>query len=258
MIIYQKTLEQCAGLFGSICVAKSFFPSTYGMKINDEIEGQVFADHEGNPGVISASRYLYAFIIPAWHFPASHGVMLGLGAGIGAVMLLSLFPDLHLTVVEIDAEIIRLTRAHFPFVSFYEKQNRLTIIHADASDYVNTTQEKFSFVLVDIFSGDENSYHNIVLLENIRTISPYYMANIIATEAMLPDVSDDDMWIRTSPDLPTQRSNWMLTNMQKFSPEIGSLQLFEQYSQEENSIKIANRYFQYILSQIKATCFYYT
>ena len=257
MMITQKILEKSSGLFGPISVGKSFLPSSYWMKIKDEIEGQVFADHEGNPGAIAASRYLYGFILPAWHFPASHGLMLGLGAGIGATMLLTLFPDLHLTVVEIDADIIRLTRAYFPFVSFYEKQNRLRIIHADASDYVNTTQNKFAFALMDVFSGDENSYHNIILLENVRAISSYYMANIIATEVLLPDISEDAIWIRTSPDLPTQRSNWMLTNMKNFSPEIAGFQLFERHHQEKNSIKIANRYFQYILSQIKATCFYY-
>lgn len=252
----KKILEKSSGVFGQISVGKSFFPETYWMKINDEIEGRAFADHHGKPGAIAASRYLYAFIIPVWHFPTSHGLMLGLGAGIGAAMLLTLFPALSLTVVEIDSEIIRLARAYFPLISLYEKQKRLTIIQANANDYIHATQNTFSFVLLDIFSGDESSQYNLALLEDVQALAPYFMANMITTEAMRPNVSDDLLWIRTSPNPATQRSNWMLTNMQRFSPDIGSFELFSQNQDENHTVKIVNHYFQYILSQIKATCFY--
>lgn len=255
-ISHEKIFETSFGLFGSICVGKTFFPSRYWMKIKDEIEGQVFADENGNPSAIAVSRYLYGFIIPAWHFPKSHSLMLGLGAGIGAVMLLTLFPELSLTVVEIDPEVIRLTRTHFPLVSLYEKQQRLTMVQANAHDYICQTSQKFAFALVDIFTGDEDSQHNLILLKNLKTIAPYFMANIITAESTRPSVPDDNLWIPTSPEASMQRSNWMLTNMRQFLPEIGGFELFADATHEKTAAKIANHYFQYILSQIRATCFY--
>lgn len=252
----KKILENAPGLFGPVSVGRSYPPNTYWMTINNEIEGQVFADQDERPSAIAASRYLYGFIIPAWHFRASHGLMLGLGAGIGAVMLLALFPELSLTVVEIDPEVIRLTRTHFPLVSFYEKQQRLTIIQANAHDYVCRSSQKFAFVLVDIFTGDEDSQHNLLLLKNLKTVAPYFMTNIITAESKRPSMPEDYLWIPTSPEMSMQRSNWMLTNMRQFSPEIGEFQLFSEFNNEKSAVKTANQYFQYILSQIRATCFY--
>lgn len=252
----KKILENAPGLFGPVSVGRSYPPNTYWMTINNEIEGQVFADQDEQPSAIAASRYLYGFIIPAWHFPASHGLMLGLGAGIGAVMLLALFPELSLTVVEIDPEVIRLTRTHFPLVSFYEKQQRLTMVQANAHDYIFQTSQKFAFVLVDIFTGDEDSQHNLLLLKNLNTIAPYFMANIITAESIRPTMPENYLWIPTSPDASIQRSNWMLTNMRQFSPEIGGFELFADTTHEKTAVKIANHNFQYILSQIRANCFY--
>lgn len=249
-------LKTSRSLFGKITIGETLDPHVRWMKINNEIEGQVFVEKDGKPGAIAASRYLYAFIIPAWHFSASHGLMLGLGAGIGATMLLALFPELSLTVVEIDPQVIQLARTYFPLISFYEKQNRLYIIQANANDYIHQCQQTFSFVLLDLFAGDENSQQNLHLLDEIYKIAPYFMANIITTEVMRPHVSDKFLWIRTTLALPTQKSNWALTNMQQFPSNLANFQLFPQSLQEKSAVKTANQYFQYILSQIKATCFY--
>lgn len=252
----QEILEKKAGLFGDISVGKTLTPSTFWLKINEQIEGQVFSDQQGLPGRISASRYLYGFIIPAWHFPKSEMLMLGLGSGAGAVMLLSLFPELKLKIVEIDPVIIDLSRTHFPLISFYEKQNRLTIIKQEAASYLQTCHEQFSFILLDLFTGNENNQYNLELLNQSQNIAPYFMANIITEKKIISKKIEDFLWIASSPSLPREKKNWLITNMQHFSPKIGESDLFHLPSEKKQAIQAANQYFQYILSQIPAAYFY--
>ena len=246
-------LKTSHSLFGKITIGETLDPHVRWMKINDEIEGQVFLNDDGSPSAIAASRYLYAFIIPAWHFPNSHGLMLGLGAGIGATMLLTLFPELSLTVIEIDPEVIRLAREYFPLVSFYEAQGRLHIIESSAENYVLQSQEKFSFTLLDVFSGDEGNQHNFALINNVLRISPYFMANTITSEKSRPEISKKWMWLRTIRVIASEESNWMLTNMTSMSPAIHDFQLF---NDTNINAKAVNSIFKYILSQINAACFY--
>ncbi len=255
-MIDHKILESHEGMFGIITVGKSFFPMRYWIRIKDEIEGQVFADQDGHPSAISASRYLYAFILLAWHFSASTGLMLGLGAGVGAVMLLALFPTLSLTVVEIDPQMIRLARKHFPLITLFEEQERLRIIQDDAINYVRRCDDRYSFALIDLFSGDESSEHNIALLRDVESVAPYFMANMITTEAGRQTIPEDHIWIRTSPGSCILPSNWMLTNMRNYSPDIVFFELFSEPNYDKSAAKTANQYFQFILSQVSASYFY--
>lgn len=253
---YEKilTLSQC--VFGSVSIIDSFYPDVRLMKINNEIEGQVFLDDNGIPSAVAVSRYLYAFIIPAWHFFDKKGLMLGLGAGIGATMLLTLFPELSLTVVEVSPEVIQLAREYFPLVSLYETQGRLLIIESSAENYVQKSQEKYAFTLLDVFSGDEGNQHNLALLNSVLRISPYFMANIISSEPLLPDVSKEWMWLCASPVNPAQKTNWLLTNIQRIAPMMLEYQLFDDYKQADINVITANVIFRDILSQIDAACFY--
>lgn len=252
----RKILKTAFGLFGPISVGRNFFPSIYWMAINNEIEGQVYADEDGRPGSIAFSRYFYGFIILAWHFPKSHGLILGLGAGIGATMLLTLFPELKLTVVEIDSQVIQLAREFFPLVSFYEAQERLNIVESSAENYVLQCEQKFTFALLDLFSGDEKNDENERLLEKILQISPYFMANIITSEAMRPETPREWMWLRAAVTLENEKVNWLLTNIQSILPAIQEFQLFDGSCQPRANIVAANEIFRYILSQIDAACFY--
>jgi hypothetical protein len=179
--------------------------------------------------------------------------MLGLGAGIGVTMLLSLFPELSLTVVEIDLQVIQLAREYFPLIAFYEAQGRLQLIQSAAENYVQYSKETFAFTLLDVFSGDEGNQHNLALLHDVLRISPYFMANIITSEASRSEVLEEWMWLRTTPATASEKSNWMLTNMTNMSPAIHDLYLFNGI--DINTIA-ANSIFKYILSQIKAACFY--
>lgn len=263
-MFHEKVFALSKGLFGNISVSETIHPEVRLMKINNEIEGQVFSSPDASffsclmdgPGGVAASRYLYGFIIPAWHFPDSKGLMLGLGAGIGATMLLALFPSLSLTAVEIDPEVIRLAREYFPLVAFYERQGRLTIIQAPANDYLKRSKERFSFALLDLFSGDEGNQHNLPLLNEILSISPYFMANIITSEPTYFETTKECIWLRTAQVMASEKSNWLMTNMKNISPVIHEYQLFDDSLKTNINVIAANNIFRYILSQIDAACFY--
>ena len=267
------TLEFSSSLFGQVSVVDSFDPDVRLLKINNEIEGQTFLLPSAltfsclidGPGAVSASRYLYGFIIAAWQFPDSHGLVLGLGAGAGVTMLLALFPKLTLTVIEIDPQLIILARRYFPLLAFYEGQGRLRIIKSDAKVYLERCEDKFAFSLLDLFSGDEENHNNLPLIQKALRVAPLFMANIITSKAMQPSIEQALnfnstsasllMWMRAYPAIRSEKINWIMTNINEVSPEILDYKLFADVEPIEN-IMTANRYFRYILSQIEAACFY--
>ncbi len=269
----QKILELSNGLFGQISVGETydFTSSVRWMKINNEMEGQVFSFPDASffsslssePGAVAASRYLYAFVIAAWQFPNEHGLVLGLGAGAGITMLLALFPNLLLTVVEIDPQVIRFARRYFPLISFYESQGRLQIVESDAEAYLDQCQDSFRFALLDLFSGDEENHNNLLLINKVSKISSFFMANIIISKTQLSMIerslnmpmSCRLMWLSAAAAIPSEKANWIMTNINEISPEIQQYQLFDKLMTLEN-VMTANKYFRYILSQVDAACFY--
>jgi len=270
---HETILESSSGLFGPISIRETSHASIRLMKINNEIEGQVFTSPDSakfhckvhGPGAVSASRYLYGFIIPAWQFSKARGLILGLGAGAGVAMLLALFPQLSLMVVEIDSEVIRLARRNFPLIQFYEDQGRLDIVQSDAEAYLDYCQDSFAFTLLDLFAGDESSSHNASLIDKTLKISPCFMANMITSQSMHSTFQRSLylqkqpflMWLSASSTIrPTENVNWMLINMHSLSPEIQDYQLFDSSLQAHPNVITANQYFRYILSQVEAACFY--
>lgn len=268
---HEKILESSQGLFGLISICETLHPSIRLMKINSETEGQVFSSPSSasfscsidGPGPVSASRYLYAFIIAAWQFPNKHGLVLGLGAGAGVSMLLALFPNLSLTVIEIDSQVIRLSRQYFPMLSFYESKGRLRVIESDAETYLDSCHDAFAFTLLDLFSGDESNHNNLPLVNKVLKISPYFMANIITSKSETVSIERSlnlignsvFMWIRAFPAISSEEINWIMTNIDAISPDILDYKLFSDFKLDEN-VMTANGYFRYILSQIEAACFY--
>lgn len=263
-MVHHAILKTSPSLFGKITIGETLDPHMRWMKINNEIEGQVFFSPDASifscpysgPGAVAASPYLYAFVIPAWQFRDKQGLILGLGAGAGVTLLLALFPELSLTVVEIDPQVISLTRKYFPLIRFYEEQGRLHIVQADAAVYLCECQDVFSFVLLDLFSGDESNASNLALIHQATKIAPYFMANFIMTKKMQSNINfPNSFWLLAAPAFSAENANWMLTNIDTLSPEIHDYRLFENLSTHQN-IMTANQHFTYILSQVDAACFY--
>lgn len=75
-------------------------------------------------------------------------LVVGLGAGSMPKFLHRHCPDAHITVVEIEPAVHAIAVQQFRFPS---EDNRLTVVYADAADFVGQTAMRFDCMLVDGF-----------------------------------------------------------------------------------------------------------
>lgn len=78
-------------------------------------------------------------------------LVLGLGAGNIPAILQRYSKDYVITGVEIDPEVIRLGKQYFGL----ERYSNLSIVNADAIQYVETCNERFDLIAVDLFVDDQ-------------------------------------------------------------------------------------------------------
>jgi len=76
-------------------------------------------------------------------------LLLGLGGGTVAHLLVRRFGPLPITGVDTSAEIIGLARGEFALA-----QLPLTVVRADALQYVHSTDARFGYVAVDLYRGN--------------------------------------------------------------------------------------------------------
>ncbi len=79
-----------------------------------------------------------------------HALLLGLGAGTIAHLLVGRFGPLPIVGVEADPEVLALARAEFGL-----DLPSLTVVEGDAFEYVAACTERFDYVAVDLYRGAE-------------------------------------------------------------------------------------------------------
>jgi tetratricopeptide (TPR) repeat protein len=151
------------GMFGTICILDSGLYRR--MNIETQSQGSAFCmptsqdfapEAKPGPGAFPESPYTIGLLIPAALHQNGQGLLLGLGSGIGPTLLLSAFPKLRLTVVEIDPTVVQLARQYFPLVDYYISEGRLDLVLSDAFDYVEDQlkPKAFDFAMLDLYQGD--------------------------------------------------------------------------------------------------------
>ena len=75
-------------------------------------------------------------------------LMLGVGAGTLARMLLEKWSDIQITGIEISEEVINAAHKHMGL-----KEIKMRLITADAFDYVFEDKNTYDLILIDIFDG---------------------------------------------------------------------------------------------------------
>ncbi len=139
------------------------------LTIDDQIQGSVFKDPSaaiispilelGTPGPVARSLFAVAWLISACHSPNGSGLVLGLGCGAGPVMILSNFPNITLTVIDINPTLIQLAFNHFPLLQYYVDCGRLSIIEGDAVQFLENNETRYDFILFDIYNGSPKCAH---------------------------------------------------------------------------------------------------
>ncbi len=157
-----RTLETRQSLFGPVSVCQDDLVRW--MSIGDQVQGRMFhvpaslavdSQSRPGPGPVSGSVVTLGWLLAGSQHPQGKVLMLGLGAGAGVCALLHNFPKMSMTVVEIDAEVVRLALKHFPLIERYASSGRLNIVTADAAQTLPSEDAPYDFAAVDIFDGSE-------------------------------------------------------------------------------------------------------
>lgn len=80
--------------------------------------------------------------------PVKSALILGFGSGsVAELLLVKSDPEMAITGVEADAEVIRLGKKHFPVMN----NPHVKIVHDDAFNYITNSSDKFDLIVVDVF-----------------------------------------------------------------------------------------------------------
>ena len=88
-------------------------------------------------------------------------LIVGLGSGVGIANLAANVPQARITVVDIDAEVIAMVRAHYPLLQWLESTGRLTLVARDARQFIRYSARQdpekgaggFDLILLDAYTA---------------------------------------------------------------------------------------------------------
>ncbi len=155
------------GMFGPIEVADVSF-SGAGMArcvaLNGQVQGGALLEPPAvdvdprlpadAPGPCAESPYTLGWLLAGLEKSNGSGLMVGLGSGAGAVQLIHNFPQIDLTVVEIDPVMVQVALDTYPLIEFYMDRGRLQIEIGDARDYLAGRYEVWDYGFADGYTGD--------------------------------------------------------------------------------------------------------
>jgi hypothetical protein len=178
-------LEQAAGMFGELMV--SDFEGARTMWCGLLCHGSAFLEPGLpvggallSPGPIPEADYLIGWLAPACLHPRGTILMAGMGPGVGVASLLCNFPELSVVAVEIDPEVIAMGRSHFPLLSHYQAEGRLTIVQDDFRHFLAARAgQRWSAVFMDAYQSGTSLYCPGRMLETLRGHSDSLWLNLL-------------------------------------------------------------------------------
>jgi len=82
-------------------------------------------------------------------------LMIGLGAGTVAKYLRKYYPDLNITVVEIDEDVVEYAREFFDF----NTDEHMNVVIQDGRRYLMKSKESYDIIFLDAYYGDYIPFH---------------------------------------------------------------------------------------------------
>jgi predicted O-methyltransferase YrrM len=110
---------------------------------------------------LSTSDYIHIIEKNIDSLPNKKALVLGLGAGLSANMLVK--NNYKTTAVEIDERII------FAAKTYFNLDSTVQTICSDARVYINQCQEKYDFIMFDIYKAEEQPSH-VISKESLRKL----------------------------------------------------------------------------------------
>lgn len=183
-------LAEEKGMFGTVRIIDQ--PEKRFLCIDEQVQGDARKQPGANeweancrfgPGPLSDSYLGAASLLVGCQMPEASGLVLGLGCGVGLTTNLACFPELRLTVVEIDPVVIRLCLTFFPLVQHYVDAGRLEIVRADATDFLSSNRRQFDFIQCDAYQGYNElpaEFASAEFIELMKQTAPLLFVNILS------------------------------------------------------------------------------
>ena len=139
----------------------SFFPKTV-YQTQSKISGEIKVKEHLSQYTLQVQNLTQSggIIKSIWQKPlkkiikANQVLILGLGGGTAVQLIKERFPEVKITTLEIDQEIIKIGKKYFGLDGIKD----LKIINAEAIGWVNNYRgDKFDLILVDLYIGSEFS-----------------------------------------------------------------------------------------------------
>lgn len=119
-----------------------------------------------NPNHIISGAIWDLLVLPGFFLkaPPKHVLVLGLGGGTIVHLIRHFFPDCHITCVEKEAIHIQLAKR------FFKLPKHVDIIHGDAYEALKQTQQKYDWILDDVFQHVNGEPERAVGFESLFTL----------------------------------------------------------------------------------------
>lgn len=108
-------------------------------------------------------------------FVPSRVLILGFGAGSAARLINRLWPNAHITGIEIDPAVVKIAKEDFQV----EKIPNLKLINADAEKFVDDLITHYDLVLVDCYLGDQipKKLQSLEFFKKLKQVSTHIIIN---------------------------------------------------------------------------------
>ncbi len=184
-----KVLDQQPGMFGQLSVVET--SGARRLYIDQQNQGGLVLGPDGQPLPIAMSGYTTGWLLAGSQNPTGEALMVGLGSGAGPVSLLTCFPGLDLTVIEIDPAVVEMAQKWFPDVAHLMDHGRLRVLTGDAVGVLQQSFEsgdRWDFAMADAYQGSERHHCPDDLLAALLSVTPHLWFNCIDHQGG-PDIS---------------------------------------------------------------------
>lgn len=212
------------------------------------------------PGPVSEAKYALGWLLAGHLNPQASVLMVGLGSGAGVVQLLANFPDVDVTVVEIDPAIKQVATECFPLLEYYSDQGRLNIVIADATDFL-ADKGVWDVGMADAYTGQSYDLEKGYFPTFCQHCASVYVNSIgsLMGASMLDvvDLMDEYGHVAHSFFQPNQlsdggidpraTSNWIITSDVFDEPLVAQLKQWEPFPQYEKGVEMTRRQWKQML-----------
>lgn len=119
-------------------------------------------------GVLTGNYYDYVALAPSLRPGSTSAVVLGLAGGTLTRQLTTYYPDLQVTGVEIDPEIITVAQRWFDLAT-----QPVTVVVDDGRNFMHTTNDHYDLVFIDVFANEYYIPWHMTTVEFFETVTAH-------------------------------------------------------------------------------------